>query len=482
METGATGLTRGHVIDGDERSDTDTDSITVVDPATERAVGSVPAGTESTVDAAVEAARDAVTAWDGMAPAERGRVLSAIAATIRDRADELAGVLVSENGKAASNAASEVETAARYFEYYAGIADKIHGESIPQAGGYTDFTLQEPLGVTAHVLPWNFPVMLFGRTVAPALAAGNTTVVKPAEQTPLTATELARLFHDAGLPDGVVNVVHGRGPDVGAPLAGHRGVDGVAFTGSVPTGREVAKQAVQNFNPVHIEAGGKNPNVVYPDADMERAIDSTLTSIFTFNAGQVCSAGDRLLVHEAIHGEFLDRLTAAVDELTIGPGTEDPDVAPIVSEAQFDRVCEYIEVGTAEAGAPVVGGEALDRDGYFIEPTVFDGVTSEMRIAQEEIFGPVLAVLSFSDEQEAHALANDTQYGLTAGVHTTDVGRSLRFAQAVDAGQIYVNEWFAGGVETPFGGYGMSGFGREKGLEAVDNFTQTKNVCLNIES
>lgn len=473
-------LTRGHFIDGAE-VDGD-DRIPVVDPATATEIGSVPAGSEATVDRAVKAARTAFTPWDDTPPAERGRILSAIATAIRDHAEDLTRLLVRENGKARSNAASEVETAARYFEYYAGIADKIQGDSIPLTDDYADFTIQEPLGVTGHIVPWNFPVMLFGRTVAPSLAAGNTTVVKPAEQTPLTSTELAQLIHEAGLPDGVVNVVQGYGPDVGAPLAGHDEVDGVAFTGSVPTGQEVAKAAVQNFNPVHIEAGGKNPNIVFPDADMETALESTLTSIFRFNAGQVCSAGDRLLLHEEIHDEFLNRLTDAVSNLTVGPGEEDPDVAPIVSETQFERIVDYIKIGRSEAGDPVVGGNTVDRDGYFVEPTVFDGVTQNMRIAQEEIFGPVLAVLTFSDEDEAHKMANDTQYGLVAGIHTSDVGRAHRFARTVDAGQIYVNEWFAGGVETPFGGYGMSGFGREKGLEAVDNFTQTKNVCLNIDT
>ncbi|WP_433633632.1 aldehyde dehydrogenase family protein [Halomicrococcus sp. NG-SE-24] len=472
--------TRGHFIGGREVSGTE--SIAVVNPATGNEFGAIPDGDSDDVDAAIERARARFADWNDIAPAERGRILTRIAETLRENADSIAALLVRENGKSRSNAATEVEIGARYFEYYAGIADKIHGDSIPLTNHYVDYTLREPLGVTAHIVPWNFPVMLLGRTVAPALAAGNATIVKPAEQTPLTAIEIAQLADDAGLPDGVLNVVQGYGPDVGAPLAGHPDIDGVAFTGSVPTGRDVATRAVENFNPVHIEAGGKNPHVVFPDADLDNAIEHTLTSIFTFNAGQVCSAGDRLILHDDIHDEFLDRLIDRVRELTVGPGEDNPDVSPIVSETQFDHVIGYIDVGREEIGEPVIGGDALDRDGYYIEPTIFDGVTRDMRIAQEEIFGPVLAVLTFTDEAEAIKLANDTEYGLVAGIQTTNVNRAHRFARDVDAGQIYVNEWFAGGVETPFGGYEMSGFGREKGLEAIENFTQTKNVCLNIDN
>jgi len=468
---------RGHLV-GDKEV-RDNESISVVNPATAKEFGTVPAGDSNDVNTAVRAAREGLAEWQALTPAERGRALKRAAERVRSAADDLAALLVRENGKSRSAAETEVEIAARYFEYYAGSADKLEGESIPLDREHVDFTVREPLGVTAHVIPWNFPVILFARTVAPALAAGNATVIKPAEQTPLTANALVDLVHDAGVPVGALNFVHGYGPDVGAPLAGHADVDGIAFTGSVPTGQEVAKRAVENFNPVHVEAGGKNPNVVFPDADLDAVVAETLPSIFTFNAGQVCSAGDRLIVHEDVHGELVEKLRGAVAELSVGPGESDPDVGAIVSEAQFERVVEYVELGREEAGDPVVVGSSLNLNGYFVEPTVFDGVTSDMRIAQEEIFDPVLAVMIFSDE--AVELANDTQYGLVAGVHTSDLGRAHRFARDVDAGQVYINEWFAGGVETPFGGYGKSGFGREKGQEALSNFTQTKNVCLAID-
>jgi acyl-CoA reductase-like NAD-dependent aldehyde dehydrogenase len=473
--------TYGHFIDGHEVPASG-ETVPVTDPATGEAFAEIPAGDDDDVDAAVESAVAVRDDWQARPPEERGRLLTALAAALRDQKDALAELLTQENGKPLSQAKRDVAVGARYFEYYAGIADKIQGDSIPLTREYADYTVREPLGVTGHIVPWNFPVMLLGRTVAPALAAGNVSVTKPAEQTPVTAVEVAKIASDVGFPDGVFNVVNGLGPDVGAPLAGHRDVDGVAFTGSVPTGKEVATRAVENFNPVHIEAGGKNPNVVFPDADLDLAVENTVLSIFGLNTGQVCSAGDRLLLHEDVHDEFLDRLVDRTERLTIGPGSEDPDIGAIVSESQLDTIRKYIDLGREEAGEPVLGGRTLDREGYFVEPTIFDGVTMDMRIAREEIFGPVLSVIPFEDEADAIAKANDTEYGLVAGVFTENNGRAHRFARDVRAGQIYINEWFAGGVETPFGGYGMSGFGREKGLAAVENFTQVKNVCANIDS
>ena len=468
------------VIDGSRTPASGGDRFETVDPATGAPIAEIARVTAADIDVAVAAARRALPDWRAMAPQDRGRLLQALAARLRQEQDRLAELETRDNGKPISHARRDVETCARYFEYYAGIADKVHGESIPLTDSYVDYTVREPLGVTAQIIPWNLPTNIFGRSVAPALATGNVAVVKPAEQTPVTAVEIAALASEVGLPNGVLNVVPGFGTEAGARLAAHPDVDGVSFTGSVPTGIEVAQGAVENVTNVHLELGGKSPNVVFPDAEMDSAVASTVTAIFA-NAGQVCSAGSRLLLHEDISDAFLERLVTAVEALSVGPGVEDHDMGPLVSATQFETVTEYLAVGREEAGEPLVGGGTLDRDGYFVEPTIFTGVDSSMRIAQEEIFGPVLAVMEFADEAEALALANDTEFGLVAGVHTTDMGRAHRFARDAEAGQVYINEWFAGGVETPFGGVKQSGFGREKGLAAVDAYTQTKNVCANID-
>ncbi|WP_265110710.1 aldehyde dehydrogenase family protein [Halosolutus halophilus] len=467
------------VIDGDPVQAAAEERFDTVNPATESVIASVSRAREEDVDSAVAAARDALPDWRSMPPQERGRLLAALAEKIRAQQESLALLETRDNGKPLSHARADVETCARYFEYYAGVADKVHGDSIPLTDEYVDYTVREPLGVTAQIIPWNLPTNIFGRSVAPALATGNVAVVKPAEQTPLTAVEIGRLASEVGIPDGVLNVVPGFGTEAGAALSGHPDVDGVSFTGSVPTGIEVGKTAVENVTNVHLELGGKSPNVVYPDADLDTAVDSTITGIFA-NAGQVCSAGSRLLVHEDVKDTFLDELVDRIEEMSIDSGELDPDMGPLVSEEHFEKVTRYLEVGRTEAGDPLVGGEALDRDGYFVEPTVFDGVDNDMRIAQEEIFGPVLSVIEFATEEEAIEIANDVDYGLVAGIHTSDIGRAHRFARDVDAGQVYINEWFAGGEETPFGGYKQSGFGREKGLAAVDAYTQVKNVCANI--
>jgi aldehyde dehydrogenase (NAD+) len=453
----------------------------VVDPATEETIAQVSAGASEHVDRAVEVAQDAADDWQSRKPVERGRVLQAVADGLREERERLATLLTLENGKPLSEARSDVDGAIRYFEYYAGVADKIHGSSIPLGEDYVDYTVREPLGVTAHVVPWNFPVDIIGRSVAPALAAGNVAILKPAEQTPLTAVEVADIVHDAGVPPGAFNVLQGYGEDVGAPLVGHRGIDGVSFTGSVPTGQSVAKSAAENLVHVHIEAGGKNPNLVFPDANLDRAVDETIKSIFSSNAGQVCSAGDRAIVHESIHEEFRERLVDRAGDLTVGPGLDDPDIGPLVSAAQYDKVTKYVDVGCTEVGDPILGGGEHADEGYYVYPTVFDDVPSDTRIAHEEIFGPVLPIITFETEAEAFEIANATKYGLVAGIHTNDVSRAHRYAKTDDAGQVYVNEWYAGGVETPFGGYKDSGFGREKGLEALDSFTQVKNVCVNLE-
>ncbi|MBZ6496969.1 aldehyde dehydrogenase family protein [Natrinema longum] len=466
-------------IDGEMVSSMAEERFETVNPATEEAFATVSRAREEDVDRAVAAANDALDGWRSTAPQERGRLLNDLAEKIRDQQESLALLETRDNGKPLSHARADVETCARYFEYYAGVADKVHGDSIPLTDEYVDYTVREPLGVTAQIIPWNLPTNIFGRSVAPALATGNTAVVKPAEQTPLTAVEIGRLAAEVGFPDGVLNVVPGFGAEAGAPLSEHPDVDGVSFTGSVPTGIEVGKSAIENVTNVHLELGGKSPNVVWPDADIDSAVDSTMTGIFA-NAGQVCSAGSRLIIHEDIKDQFLNELTSRIEEMNIDSGEVDPEMGPLVSEGHFEKVTKYLEIGKSEAGEPLIGGDALDRDGYFVEPTVFTGVDNDMRIAQEEIFGPVLSVIEFSTEEEAMEIANDVDYGLVAGIHTQNMGRAHRFARDVRAGQVYINEWFAGGEETPFGGFKESGFGREKGLAAVDAYTQVKNVCANI--
>ncbi|THE65614.1 aldehyde dehydrogenase family protein [Salinadaptatus halalkaliphilus] len=468
-------------IDGETAPAASGERLVVEDSATEEPVATVSAGSDPDIDRAVDAARDAQRDWHETSPVERGRILGRAGERIEANKDALAQLLTRENGKPISQSRTELEVAARYFEYYAGATDKFQGETIPLGAEHVDYTVHEPLGVTGHIVPWNFPTSLFARTVAPALAVGNAAVVKPAEQTPLTAVVLGELLDEAGVPDGAINVVPGDGTTAGAALTEHDDVDGIAFTGSVPTGAEVAATAARQLKPVHIEAGGKNPNVVFPDADLEQALEQTVISIFSRNAGQVCSAGDRLIVHQDIHDEFVDRLVERVRTLTVGPGLDDPDVGALVSETQYKTVKDYIEIGTSEVGEPIVGGVPDDTEtGYFVEPTIFDGASNDHRISQEEIFGPVLSVIPFSDEAEAIDIANDTEYGLTAGIFTEDLRRAHRFARDVVAGQVYVNEWFAGGVETPFGGTRQSGFGREKGLEGLEQFAETKNVCVNI--
>lgn len=466
-------------IDGASVGSVTGSDLPVMDPSTGTQLTSVATGGTRDINDAVVAAGDALVNWRSRPPAERSRLLTEVAGRIRASRSELAEFETLDTGKPHSQALADVDGCARAFGYYAGIADKIHGDSIPIGSEYVDYTIQEPLGVTAQIIPWNYPVGIFGRSVAPALAAGNTVVVKPAEEAPLSSVRIAEIAADAGLPAGVLNVVPGRGDEAGAALCGHPDVDGVSFTGSVETGREVGKAAMDHLAHVHLELGGKSPLVVFGDADMDAAVESAITGLFTSNAGQICSGASRLLVAEDIHDAIVDRLVTRVSELTVGPGIDDPDVGPLISVEQQDRVGSYIEAGRERYDTPLRGG-VPERDGYFVEPTIFDDVDNDSRLAQEEIFGPVLVVTSFADETEAVELANSVDYGLVAGVFTEDLRRAHCFARDVNAGQIYINEWFVGGIETPFGGFDDSGVGREKGLAAIESYTQEKNVGINI--
>ncbi|WP_433633490.1 aldehyde dehydrogenase family protein [Halomicrococcus sp. NG-SE-24] len=466
-------------IGGEWVSSTDNERFDTVNPATEKPLAKVTAAKAADVDRAVQAARAAFPTWRDTSPDERGRIIYRIGQLVREHRDELALLESRDQGKPISQAESDIEGAARYFEYYAGAADKLEGTSVPVGPDQVDFTVREPYGVSAQITPWNFPANLFARGVAPALVAGNTTVVKPAEQTPLSSLRLVELCAEAGVPDGAINVITGFGDPAGEALSSHPDVDTITFTGSVTTGQTIMKQAADNITPVTLELGGKNPAIVFPDADLEQAADWITKAIFT-NAGQVCSAADRVLVHKEIHDELVERLVDHASSYDVGPGSDDPDMGPLASEEQLGKVTQYIELGRKSNATIATGGNTLDREGYFVEPTVFTDVENNMRIAQEEIFGPVLTVIPFADKSEALELANDIDYGLVAGVFTSNVSRAHRFAQRLEAGNVYINKWFGDTNQTPFGGYKASGIGREKGLEAFDSYLQTKNIAVNL--
>lgn len=454
--------------------------LETVDPATGESFAEVAVADADDVDRAVEAASAAFPDWRDTDPVERGQTLYRVAELIRERVDDLATVETRDQGKPRSQARSDLLSAARYFEYYAGAVDKLEGRSVPVGTGQVDFTVREPYGVSAQIIPWNFPGNLFARGVAPALAAGNTAVVKPAPTTPLSAYRMADLCFEAGVPESAINVVSGGG-ETGAALTSHEGVGTITFTGSVSTGQQVMEAAAGTVTPVTLELGGKNPAIVYPDADLEEAVSWVDKGIFT-NAGQVCSAADRAIVHEDHYDEFVDRIVDRAEAYDLGPGVDDPDMGPLNSEQHRDRVHDYVQVGVEEGATVATGGEVPDRDGYFYEPTVLTDVDNGMRVAQEEIFGPVLCVIPYSDDEDPIEIGNDVAYGLVAGVFTNDVRRAHRAAQRLQAGNVYVNKWFGDTNQTPFGGFKHSGIGREKGLEALDSYLQSKNVAINLET
>jgi aldehyde dehydrogenase (NAD+) len=453
------------------------------DPSTGETLARVARANGEDVDRAVRDAHAAFRVWSQGLPAERLRVLIRIAAGIRAARDLLAELESLDNGKPLKQSYADVEVAARYFEFFGGVADKIGGETIPLGPDYLAYTRREPYGVIGAILPWNVPMTQAARAIAPALAAGNTLVVKPAEDTSLTCLEIGRIALECGLPAGVLNVVTGLGPEAGQALAEHELVRKIAFTGSVPTGKHLMRVAADRMVPLTLELGGKSANIVLPDADLEAAALNT-AKLINHNAGQICSAPSRLVVHRRVHDEMVDRLVELDRAIRLGPGIEDPDMGPITTAEQYAKVQEYLAVGRREGALVAVGGSLPDderlRGGNFVLPTVFTNVAPDMRIAQEEIFGPVVSVLQVSSEEEAVALANGTAYGLAAGIWTRDISRAHRLAAQLEAGQVFVNEWGAGGVETPFGGYKASGYGREKGLEALQHYTQVKSVNIRL--
>jgi acyl-CoA reductase-like NAD-dependent aldehyde dehydrogenase len=458
-----------------------------VNPATGEVLARVAEGDQEDVERAVRAARRAFDegGWAASKPAERTRLLLRIADLIEQHADELAQLETLDNGKSINESRNvDVPAAAGTFRYYAGWVDKVYGQTIPSDPSFFNFTLREPVGVCGQIIPWNFPLLMAAWKLGPALACGNTVVLKPAEQTPLTALRLAELMQEAGLPDGVVNVVPGFGPTAGGALVRHPQVDKIAFTGSTEVGKEIHRETAGTLKRVSLELGGKSPNIVFADADVEAAVQGALMGVF-FNQGQVCCAGTRLFVEQKMHDQFADVLAKHAGQMQQGPGLDPKtQVGPLVSQEQLERVTGYLEIGKKEGAKPIVGGERNTgkgmEKGYFVKPTVFTGVKNDMRIAQEEIFGPVVSVIPFKDESDAVLQGNNTFYGLAAGVWTRDVGKAHRVARAIRAGTLWVNCYNVFEAAAPFGGYKQSGYGRELGSYSIDLYTQIKTVWMRI--
>ena len=462
------------------------ETFDLVNPASGETIGHVPMASKDNVNEAVEVARIAFEApiWREMEQTKRGKILLQTAALMREHFEELSKLETINQGKPIRESRGDVAWAIRAFEYWGGAADKIQGETIPVTPNRMTYTSREPLGVTAHIIPWNYPLALATRSLAPALAAGNTVVAKPAELTPLTLLRIAEFAQKSGLPDGVLNVITGSGAVAGRALVSNPDVDGITFTGSTDTGTQIMETAAKSVTPVLLELGGKNPNIIFPDADLKRAVQMAKYAIFT-NAGQMCWAGSRLFLHEAIYEEFLEELKRQTEALKIGSGLEEKtELGPLVSKEQRERVMDYIKSGTEEAAKLITGGQPLDdpnlRNGFFLKPTIFADVLPTMRIACEEIFGPVLTVFRFSSVEEVIRMANETKFGLYAGVWTNDLKTAHRLIRELQAGVVAVNDYLVAYPQTPFGGYKDSGIGYESGLQAINHYTRIKSVTINI--
>ena len=456
--------------------------IEVTNPANGQTVGEQALADAVDVDKAVAAAKALHVSgkFSALRPVERGRMVQKMGQYLLQHKDKLAELLSLEQGKPLWESHIEIEGAARYFEYYGNQAETVEGRSIPLGQGYFDFTIYEPFGVSAQIIPWNYPIEMTARSLSAALATGNACVIKSPELTPLTHYIFAEAAEAAGLPEGAVNILCGLGRDAGAALAAHRDVNQIVFTGSVATGVAIASAAAKNVVPCVLELGGKSAAIVHDDADLQ-AFESDLRWGIFFNAGQVCSAMSRVIVHSSRKAELLDRAAAVATSLHLDEGVNLPEfgnnMGAMVSDAQRDRAEAMVATAVADGAELVCGGRRPNRPGAFLEPTVIS-CQPDNAIAQQEVFGPVLSVLSFETDDEAVAIANATDYGLVAGVFTQDLNRATKAAADLRAGQVFVNEWYAGGVETPFGGYGKSGYGREKGREALWNYVQTKNIAI----
>ncbi len=468
-------------IDGAWCDAADGRTIAVTDPATGETIAHVPRGGKADIDRAVAAARRAFNdrLMVSMTPAKRGELMFEIARVLGTMADEVAVAEMRDNGKTLAAGYKEVELTQRYLTYYGGLADKLEGRQIPLGDGIIDYTVHMPYGVSAQIVPWNGPLPVGARSIACALITGNTVVLKSPEDSPLSLFILARAMEKAGVPKGAVNIVCGYGLEAGAPLVAHPDIDHIVFTGSVETGKSVLRAAAERVIPAVMELGGKSAAVVYADADLDRTAKNVARGIF-HHAGQICSAASRLLVHHSVHDALVSRIKAEAETRTVGPGVEGATMGPVISEKQLSRIEALCAAGVSEGATLVTGGKRLERDGFFLPPTIFAGVSPAMRIANEEFFGPVLVVIPFATPEEAVAIANGTDYGLAAGVFTRDLHLAHWTADRLVAGQVYVNDWWVGGVETPFGGAKRSGYGREKGQEALLGYVQTKNIGIRL--
>ena len=473
------------LINGEWRDASDGATMPVINPATEEVIAEVAAATRDDVDAAVAAARAAFEGpWGQMPARERGRLLWKLAERLTEQIDEVARLETLHNGKPITESRHvEIPMAAECLQYFAGWADKIEGDTIPVKSGALVYTRREPLGVVAAIVPWNFPLLLAMWKVAPALAAGNTVILKPASQTPLTALALGQLAIDAGLPPGVLNVITGSGSRTGQALVEHPGVNKIAFTGDTSTGKGIMRTAAETIKHITLELGGKSPNIVFADADLDAALRGATVGIF-YGKGEVCAAGSRLLVDKAIKNEFIDKLAARTKKMVAGdPLDPKTRLGAISSKSQLERVLGYVETAKQEGATLVAGGARTDigtGKGFFMQPTVFADVTPQMTIAREEIFGPVLAAIDFVDVDEAIARANDTVYGLAAGVWTRDIKKAHYVASKLQAGLVWVNTYNVYDTAAPFGGYKQSGFGREMSKYALDSYTQIKTVWVDL--
>ena len=461
------------------------DVMDVINPATEEVIAQVASAGAADLDAAVAAARAALDGpWGRLSARERGRLVRRLGDRLLERVDEVARLETLHNGKPISESRHiEIPAAAECFEYYGGWSDKVMGETIPVKGNHLTYTLREPLGVVAAIVPWNFPLLLAAWKVAPALACGNTVILKPASQTPLTALALAEIGLEVGLPPGVLSVLTGPGAKLGQAIVEHPGIDKIAFTGDTSTGKGIMRGAAETLKRITLELGGKSPNIVLPDADLEAAVRGATIGIF-YGKGEVCAAGSRLLVDRSIKDEFVDKLAARAKKMTAGdPLNPQTRFGALSSKKQLETVMRYIDAGKREGATLVAGGARADigtGKGYFVQPTVFADVRPEMTISREEIFGPVLATIEFGDLDEAIARANDTQYGLAAGVWTRDIKKGHYIARKLQAGTVWINTYNVYDTAAPFGGYKQSGFGREMSAHALEHYTQIKSVWVDL--